>query len=537
MAAKKVVTAPVGLLEACDDRRLLGVSLHPRQRELLRQVEQNPTTLALCGRQGGKTFSAACFASWNMLLRPDLDEVAGGHARWVVSIANSREQASLLLGYVRATVERSPLLSKQLVSARDDRLTFRGNRALVAAPCQDRLIRGVSASALILDEASHFVSESWGPRTLERIWQASRPLLTVYGAQGRTFGISTPTDGDDFYGRMFTQAQAGGLPGAVAFRATTQELNPTVSDEFLAQEELLLGPGAFRREYLAEFTAGGGGAFLEEDAVEAVVGRYHELRPDQGTGWLVGLDVAFSSDPSAAVVVGRDRDNPKRLVVAHAERWQPKRTRRQRRQAKSEQERLDVAAVVLDGVARLAKAYGAPVVTDQHARMLVESGLKERGVPRVIHRTWSPSSQTEAFRLLRARVYGDTIALPINDQLQRELCRVRERTRAGSSAVELPRSVDGHCDLAAALALVTWEHDRKGAPRRSRTWSSFHQTGPDETIVDRRRQAHGLPRRRGRETASIDDRLARVYGNRDATHEDLVRQLTERGVQTGRSQK
>ena len=86
-------------------------------------------------------------------------------------------------------MERSPLLRSQLVSARDDRLTFKGNRVLVAAPCQDRLIRGVSASALVFDEASHFVRESWGPRTLERIWQAARPLLTIYGEQGRTFGI------------------------------------------------------------------------------------------------------------------------------------------------------------------------------------------------------------------------------------------------------------------------------------------------------------------------------------------------------------
>ena len=352
------------------------------------------------------------------------------------------------MNYVKTIVERSPLLRSQLVSARDDRLTFKGNRVLVAAPCQDRLIRGVSASALVFDEASHFVSESWGPRTLERIWQAARPLLTVYGEEGRTFGISTPTDGDDFYGRLFTQAQAGGLPGAVAFRASTKELNPAVSDVFLEQERLLLGESAFRREYLSEFSPGGGGAFLEEEAVAAVIGRYHELRPDQGQGWLIGLDVAFSSDPSAVVVVGRDSENRKRLVVGHAERWLPKRSRTQRRRAKTEQERLDVAASVLDGVARLSKRFNnCPVVTDQHARMLVESGLKERGVPRVIHRTWSPSSQTEAFRLLRARIYGDTISLPINDQLQRELCRVRERTRAGQSAIELPRSVDGHCDL------------------------------------------------------------------------------------------
>ena len=84
----------------------------------------------------------------------------------------------------------------------------------------------------------------------------------------------------------------------------------------------------------------------------AVIGRYHELRPEQGSGWLIGLDVAFRSDPSAAVVVGRDPENRKRLVVGHAERWLPKRSRKQRRRAKTEQERLDVAATVLDAVAR-----------------------------------------------------------------------------------------------------------------------------------------------------------------------------------------
>jgi hypothetical protein len=43
---------------------------------------------------------------------------------------------------------------------------------LVAAPCQDRLIRGVSASAIVFDEASHFVSESWAR---ERWSESGRP--------------------------------------------------------------------------------------------------------------------------------------------------------------------------------------------------------------------------------------------------------------------------------------------------------------------------------------------------------------------------
>lgn len=473
MAARTLTHSTVSLIEACEDKRLLGVKLYPRQKELLRLVEENATTCALCGRQGGKTFCAGCFLTWNLLLRPDLDEIAGGQARWTVSIANSREQAGLLLGYVKTIVERSPLLRSQLVSARDDRLTFKGNRVLVAAPCQDRLIRGVSASALVLDEASHFVSESWGPRTLDRIWQAARPLLTIYGDLGRTFGISTPADGADFYGRLFSQAQAGALPGAVAYRASTKELNPSVSTSFLESERVLLGENAYRREYEAQFTPGGAGAFLEEDAVAAVMGRYRELRPEQGMGWLIGLDVAFSVDPSAAVVVGRDPESRRRLVVAHAERWAPKRTRKVRRAAKTEEQRLDVARGVLDAVAALSKRFGnCPVVIDQHARLLVESGLKERGVPRVIHRSWTSSSQTEAFRLLRARIYADTISLPIDDQLQRELCRVQERTRGGRSAIELPRSTDGHLDLASAIALAVWELEKRGVPRRSRTFSA-----------------------------------------------------------------
>src|SRR5688572_27623876 len=108
--ASTVASSPVSLLEACDDRRLLGVKLYPRQRKLLQLVEENSTTVALAGRQGGKTYAAACFLAHNLLLRPDLDEVASGNTRWAVSIANSREQAGLLLGYVKSTVERSPLL-------------------------------------------------------------------------------------------------------------------------------------------------------------------------------------------------------------------------------------------------------------------------------------------------------------------------------------------------------------------------------------------------------------------------------------------
>jgi hypothetical protein len=52
-----------------------------------------------------------------------------------------------------------------------------------------------------------------------------------------------------------------------------------------------------------------------------------------------------------------------------------------------------------------------------------------------------------------------------------------ERTRGGRSAIELPRSVDSHCDLAAALALGVWEIEAKGTPRPARRHSPFLNGG------------------------------------------------------------
>jgi hypothetical protein len=518
MARKRIASTPVPLLEAATDPRLLGVRLYPRQAELLRLVEENPVLAASCGRQGGKTYLAAIAVTANVLLRPDLDEVAGTTTRHAVCIANSREHAALLLAYVRQLVERSPLLRAQLRSVRDDRLTFAGNRVLIAAPCQDRLVRGIVASMVVLDEAGHFVSETFGPRTLERVWTAIRPALTIFGEAGRTLAVSTPGEAGDYFAKLHERAASGDLPGAVAFSATTKELNPEVSDDFLEQERLLLGEAAFAREYEARWQ-GGVGSFLEEDLVRDAVGRYQELPRDRGFGWVVGFDPSFASDPSAAVVVGRDRENRDHLLVARVERWQPKRSRKLRRAAKSEAQRQEVQDLVLDGVARLSALYlDAPVVVDQHLSQVVRDGLRRRGVSQVIVQRWSGPTLTEAFRAVRAHLLADKISLPADDDLVRELCRVRSRLRSGQAAIEIPRTTTSHCDTAVALASAVLRLETKGIPRPGRTWSAFQQAGVG--VEDPRHATPWRSGRRNRRSAFGQGqglsaaRLARDFGER-----------------------
>ena len=163
----------VSLEEAAEDRRLFGLSLSDPQRELLRLLGEHYLVVCAAGRQSGKSLLAAVLLVHNLLLRPDLDRLAGSSPRYGLAIANSQSQASITLAYARQFCERSPLLRSRLESARDDRLLFTGGRILVALPCTDRLQRGLSASAVVSDEFSHFVSETLGPRVAERVWRLS----------------------------------------------------------------------------------------------------------------------------------------------------------------------------------------------------------------------------------------------------------------------------------------------------------------------------------------------------------------------------
>ena len=81
-----------GLLEACDDRRLFGVGLWPRQRELLERSSGDRASM--CGRLAGVPARARwrrLSRLWDCLLRPQLDAmVRPGEQRYAVAVATNQ---------------------------------------------------------------------------------------------------------------------------------------------------------------------------------------------------------------------------------------------------------------------------------------------------------------------------------------------------------------------------------------------------------------------------------------------------------------
>ena len=123
---------------------------------------------------------------------------------------------------------------------------------------------------------------------------------------------------------MYGRADNGELSGAVALKASTREMNPTITDALLDTERAR-DPEGFRSEFLGELV-GSGSAYLDPERLEAaVVGPPVPVAPEMGTDWRAGLDPAFSSDPFGLAIVGRDARRPDKLIVGSVRAWKAER--------------------------------------------------------------------------------------------------------------------------------------------------------------------------------------------------------------------
>lgn len=453
-----------GLLEAANSRRLLAFPLWPRQRSLLAEVEAGPRIhVWALGRRSGKTTLAALVCLWDALLRPELDaKVRPGETRYAVGVATNIAQARLLIAAARSIVEESPGLAPLMVAATEDELRFElpsGARTAVRAfPCSSRGGRGWPISTLVMDEAAHFLSETDGYQTADRVFEALAPATAQFGDGARIILSSTPYGTEGLFARLYEQALSGELASARAHHAPSAEVNPTIEAEFLTAEELR-DPDAFRQEYLAEFT-GSGDAYLDMARFE--IAERGPLEPAYGKGWVVGLDPAFSRDPFGVAVVGRDPENRRRLLVGHVDAIDA---------------RGDFGGP-LETVIALADEFGARVVTDQYAAPAVLERLRRAGLA-VREHAMTAATKTAIFAELRARLYAGDLEVYRHPPLVAELRRLRTKFTAGQAAVVNPRVGRSHGDIAQALALATFELRRGGGAGRRKSRSG----GVDRNVL------------------------------------------------------
>jgi hypothetical protein len=430
-----------GLLEACDDERLFGVKLTPKQRELLAEVEAGGILHCWAlGRRSGKTMLAAAIGLWCLLLRPELREhVRRRECIYAVGVATNLRQARIFVEAALAIVEGSPVLTPLIERVTEDQIQFANRSTLAAFPCTSRGGRGWPVVAFLQDEAAHQL-DSEGNQAAEPIFRAMTPSVAQFGAAARVVVASTPYGTDGFFAELFGSIERGELDGAVCARASTLEARPDFPSELLALEERR-DPEGFRSEYAAEFVQPGG-TFLDASLVVAAVTRSSELQPGEVEDPEAAIDLGFVHDATALAIVGRDRDNPDRQRLVLARSWKP-----------------DLGPLgfgpTLDEIADICIAYGVRHLhTDQYSATAAVEHLARRGVRATVVPT-TPASKSEMFASLKQRIYAGELELYEQTDLLAELNRIETVMSPGSASVRIRRLGSSHGDLATAVALAS----------------------------------------------------------------------------------
>lgn len=453
-----------GLVEACDDPNLFDFPLWPGQRGLLEAFESaydQGDWLAVwnIGRRSGKSTLAAVVALWSCLLRPDLDGMAGiaGQSQAVV-ISPSEKQARLLVKMARDLVQRSPLLGPLLERDTASELDFVNGTRLSAFPASARNIRGWPFRCLILDEASSFFdNDSGAEHQIDEVFGAALPSTAQFQGRAPVIVASTPKGDANWFAAQVRAGEQGNLTRGRVYHAPSPMMNPTLTAEFLESEEKR-DPENYRGEYMAELV-GSGGAFIDPELIDECVAVRDELPPDACDHWVAGIDPAFTRDPFALVICGRDREDRDRIRVGCVRTWLPP-----KRKPGTSQELHELENRVLSEVCDVMTRYRvSAVVHDQHQAAVIAEYIRRRGLwPEKYN--LSSGSKLDVFTNLKARVVARTLELYEHSLLVMELKRVRAKQTAAGRAIETPSLGGTHCDTSIALALAVGYIDRGGAP-------------------------------------------------------------------------
>jgi Terminase large subunit, T4likevirus-type, N-terminal len=233
------------LARALDPSLLLrgyGIVPDPWQQQLLR--ERPARALLLCGRQAGKTLSAAAAALHEALYRS---------GALILVLAPSQRQSIELLRKAR-TILTTAGVPSTITSEATSTLELANGSRIVSLPAKEDTIRGFSEVALmVIDEAA---------RVPDQLYFAVRPMLAV--SNGRLLALSTPAGQQGWF---YT---AWHSPDDWQRTRITAADCPRISPEFLAEERRTMTPALYASEYECEFSDVIDAVFAHDDVMAAL---------------------------------------------------------------------------------------------------------------------------------------------------------------------------------------------------------------------------------------------------------------------------
>src|SRR6266568_2969990 len=165
----------------------MGEPLEPDELEHFRRLtgrKEAPTERvdelwAIVGRRGGKSRAIAVLAAYlSCLTEAKLDP---GETGVVLCLAPSKDQASIVLGYLEGVLRQSPVLSKLIRRQTSESIELTNRITIDVRSASFRRLRGQTCIAAVCDESAFWQSEDSTNPDVEIINAVKPSLLTTRG--------------------------------------------------------------------------------------------------------------------------------------------------------------------------------------------------------------------------------------------------------------------------------------------------------------------------------------------------------------------
>ena len=418
-----IATAAVGGPFNRDQRRKLEAFLHrPLPKARVREL------WIAAGRRSGKDYVAARIAAYLALF--EQWALSPGEVGVVLLLAVDRQQAKVAFNYIRGALEANPALWAEVANITADCITLRNGVEIQVGTADHSSVRGRTLLAVICDEFAF-----WAHELAVEVLRAVRPgmasqpramlivISSVYDQRGPLFEAYRRFYGVDDPRVLFVLAQ-------------TRDLNPTISEEFIA-DEVERDSTSASAEYLSVFR-NDLESFIDAALLDSVtrtgqreLPRLPSLRggPVQ---YFAGVDVSGGrGDAAAAAVAHADAGK----VIVDAVRYWP-----------APHDPLVVAGHVAEFLAE----YGLKAArADQYAAEFARSAYREAGVELMT----ADLSRSDLYLHCLPVFTTGRVEIPDDKRLRQELLALERRTgRDGKDSVDHPPH--GHDDVANAAALA-----------------------------------------------------------------------------------
>lgn len=406
---------------------------------------------AIVGRRGGKSRAMSVLAAYLGGLVDHSDVLSPGEVGVLLCVAPDQRQAGIVLNYIEATLERSPILKPLIANRTADTIELTNGISIEVRASSFRRLRGPTYIGVICDEAAFFVTDEYSSNPDSEIIGAIRPGLST--TRGILAVVSSPyARKGELYATWRSHYGPHGDPRILVARAPSRELNPTLG-QFVIDRAMARDPAAASAEYLAEFRSDVQ-AFLSREAIEAVVpSGVRERAPIEGLSYVAACDPSGGANDSFTLAIAH-LDNERERAILDCVReivppFNPENATRE--------------------LAKVIQSYSLAVVTgDRYGGEYPRAAFARFGIEYQV----ATKVKSDLYLELVGPLNAGQIELVDHPRLINQLCNLERRTaRSGRDSID--HGPGGHDDVAnaaasalyAARASDQWDQGIPCAPR------------------------------------------------------------------------